>query len=86
MRSRTTREQIAHLEVEKATIEAIRDRAISDAQRAAQAADYVGAGYRDLPAVLRGIRSDLEEVFSDRLLARIEHRLSDLNESIGRAA
>lgn len=80
-----TREQIAHLEAEKATIVAIRDRAISDAQRAAQAADYAGAGYRDLPALLRDIRGGVEDIFAD-LLAPIERRLNDLNERIGRAA
>lgn len=85
MRSPITREQIAHLEAEKAAIEAIRDRAISDAQRAAQSADHAGAGYRNLPALLRDIRGGQADLFAD-LLAPIERRLSELNERIGRAA
>lgn len=58
-----TREQIAHLEIERSNLESIRDRAISDLQRGVVSSAYAGADVE--PIDLAGIREGLTEYFGE---------------------
>ena len=58
-----TREQIEHLDIERANLERIRDRTISDLQRGVVAAAYAGAPLE--PLDLAGIREEVTELFAE---------------------
>ena len=58
-----TREQIEHLDIERANLECIRDRTISDLQRGVVAAAYAGAPLE--PLDLAGIREEVTELFAE---------------------
>ncbi|MFG1284423.1 hypothetical protein [Xanthobacter autotrophicus] len=75
-----TREQIAHLEIERSNLESIRDRAISDLQRGVVAAAYAGADVE--PIDLSGIREGLNEYFGE-FIGPVSRREGMLRAGIG---
>lgn len=77
------REQIEHLNIERANLECIRDRAISDLQRGVVAAAYAGASLE--PLDLAGIREGLNEFFSE-YIGPVARREDALRADIGCAA
>ena len=74
-----TREQIEHLDIERANLERIRDRTISDLQRGVVAAAYAGAKLE--PLDLAGIRDEVTDLFAE-YIGPVARREDDLRADI----